>query len=206
MVYLWLNVEATPSWHISCFYSHWWRMFTCPIHHALPFFLYLFLECLQPHFPQRPSRIKYCNHIRSLVRVNYRLVLNDFLSFLFSMAQLNAFTLINEDTYCNNTNKELKRGWLAGWLCKHREACLRGWVLGPWQQDKEAGRVMTYRHVLDMFPLRFSVSMHARTLACSHILPHANRCNVVRVVHYIHLYTGSILVYLFWWHKIKCFG
>lgn len=32
---------------------------------------------------------------------------------LFSMAQLNAFTLINEDTHSNNTNKELKRGSLA---------------------------------------------------------------------------------------------
>ncbi len=66
-----------------------WEMFTCPIHHALlplhllPYlFIFLFLKCLQPPFPQRPSHIKYCNHIRSLVRVNYRLVLNGSLSLI----------------------------------------------------------------------------------------------------------------------------
>lgn len=70
-----------------------------------------------PISPQRPSSIKHCNHIGSLVCVcvNHRLVLNGFLSLplQFSVAQLNAFTLINEDIHSNNTNKELKRSWLA---------------------------------------------------------------------------------------------
>lgn len=98
------------------------EMFACPIHHVLlPFllhlllylFIFLLLKCLQPHFLQRPLCIKYCNHIRSLVRVHYRLALNGSLSLPFSMAQLNTFTLINEDIHSNNTNEELNRGWLA---------------------------------------------------------------------------------------------
>lgn len=65
---------------------------------------------------------------------------------------------------------------MAGWLCKHREACLRGWVPGLWQQDKEAGRVMSYRHVLDMFPLRLALSTHARTHVHTHTCTHTLRC------------------------------
>lgn len=63
---------------------------------------------------------------------------------------------------------------MAAWLCKHHEACLRGWVLRLWQQDKEVGRVMSYRHVLDMFPLRLLLSMHWYTFAHEDTQTHRN--------------------------------